>query len=131
MQDRPDKTTLLAEVARFLEEQVRPAIDDKGLAYRVRVAAFLVGVVAREDASEHLADPAHLAALLQLLGGGDLPADIEERREAIRAAEAEVARRLRDGDLPIAQALPVLKAVLAGKLKVSNPRFDLSDTFEG
>lgn len=127
MQDRPDKTVILTRVARFLEEQVRPSISDKALAYRVRVAAHLLGVVAREVANEEQDDRAQIEALWALLGESEvLPLGPTATRAAITEAHHEVARRIREGELPIEVALPVLIERLAATLRVSNPRFELS-----
>ena len=45
MQDRPDLPALLAAVARFLQKDVQPQIADKGLGFRVLIAAHLCGVI--------------------------------------------------------------------------------------
>ena len=41
MQNRPSKTDLLEAVARFLERDVKPAIKDPSLSFRVLIAANL------------------------------------------------------------------------------------------
>src|SRR5580692_116344 len=58
MQNRPDKTALLEAVARFLATEVKPAITDPNLAFRVLVAANLAAVVAAEVATEEAQEEA-------------------------------------------------------------------------
>ena len=52
MQDRPDKLSLLTAVAQLLSKQVAPAVEDRALRFRVLIAANVVGVVAREIATD-------------------------------------------------------------------------------
>lgn len=124
MQDTPDAPTLLTEIAQFLESQVRPSIDDKGLAFRVRIAVHLLGVIAREV--EHA--PAHLNAeadrLSALLGGAppgdDLHAWVEGRNAALAkglradAYDAETRTAIRTH----------LMQTLRETLAIAQPRFD-------
>ena len=67
MQNRPDKTDLLEAVARFLERDVKPAIKDPSLAFRVLIAANLAAVVAGELRVEDAATGAELDRLRALL----------------------------------------------------------------
>ncbi|MCA9539905.1 MAG: hypothetical protein KC620_13500 [Myxococcales bacterium] len=135
MQDAPDRETLLAELARFLGEQVVPALRDPGLAFRVRVAAFLAEVVARECAHEEDHDAAELERLCALLGeSGEQPEGRTARREAINALDARLVTALRAEppaiDLDTTRA--ALMAILRDRLAVVQPRFDPSiDLGEG
>ncbi|MCA9567260.1 MAG: hypothetical protein KC656_05435 [Myxococcales bacterium] len=129
MQDEPGKERLLAEVARFLGSDVVGAITDPGLAFRVRVAAHLVGTVAREVATEQAADEAELADLVAL--GVAAPATGSRAvRAAIQEGRAALAARLREhGGDPASDA--ALVRSLRARLQVSNPRFALdADTGE-
>ena len=135
MQDRPDKLALLGATAEFLAKQVAPAMTDRGLRFRVLVAANVVGVVARELATEdgHLAS--ELARLRELLPALDLPApgDVPApaaRREVIADANAALVAAIEDGSLDEAAALAHVKATLRDKLVVVNPRFKLSPDIE-
>ena len=124
MQDTPNAPTLLAEIAQFLEAQVRPAIDDKGLAFRVRIAVHLLGVAAREV--EHA--PAHLdaeARRLSALLGDDLPGD--DLAAWVEARNVDLATGLRADEYD-AQARDAIRAhlmqTLRETLSVTQPRFD-------
>lgn len=46
--DRPEPPALLLGLARFLEEEVKPAIPERGLSYRCLVAASLCKSLAAE-----------------------------------------------------------------------------------
>lgn len=131
MQDRPDKTTLLAAVATFLAEDVAGAVTDPGLAFRVKVAAHVLGGLAREVATEEVADDAELRALLGALGEeGTPPTGAEARRTGIAAARRRLATRLRDEPLEPERAaalLETLRALAGARARVGQPRFDLSD----
>ena len=136
MQDRPDKEALLDALGAFLAREVLPAMTDRALAFRVRVAAHLLSGLAREVRGEEELDDAHLRTLLALLGkpGEVVPASAAACRVAIRRAEAELAEHIRtaalDGDEePRLRA--GLRSVLAAKIAVGDPRFDTSDDIEG
>ena len=70
MADDPQKQVLLDGVARFLVEQVLPATTDKGLAFRVRIAAHLLGIVSREVQAGVDEDPAAVAAAADAIRAG-------------------------------------------------------------
>ena len=127
MQDLPDKGALLVGVARFLGQDLLPHVSDRGAAFRVRIAAHLLAMVARELASEGQADPAELRAFQELLGrGGEVPADPEVRAAEIAEHRSELAAAIRSGEVPPEAALDTLMQVLGARLAVSNPRFDTS-----
>lgn len=92
--DRPTAAELAAAVREFLETEVLPATGDQRLRFRTLVAMNALGIVEREVASP-------------------LPD---------RAADAELARRIRAGEVGV-EALPELKRAVAAKLRVSNPRY--------
>lgn len=132
MQDIPDKATLLAAVRRFLKADLAAVIPDPALRFRVLIAANLLGVVERElghEQAHHAAEVGRLVALLQdadaemLLG---LQGDAA-RREAL----GPLYERLLEGDSADPDAVfDHVKATLAEKLAVVNPRFDLSSTID-
>ena len=67
MSDRPDKEILLQAVARFLEREVKGAITDPRLAFRVLIAANLTSIVAAESRGEEAQQQAELHRLRALL----------------------------------------------------------------
>jgi aminoglycoside phosphotransferase (APT) family kinase protein len=108
-QDRPTVTELLAVTADFLQHEAMPALQGR-LAFHARVAANVLRIVERELAlaAQHAeADREALAALLGTAGG----------------TTAELARRIRRGDLDGREDVPqLLAAVTARKLAIANPR---------
>ena len=131
MQDRPDKTALLASIAQFLMVEIRPAITDPALGFRVLIAAHLAAGVAREVASEDELDIAQLAGLQALLGDEPhIPGRSDARRACITEANRRLTDRIRAGEVDFDQVNAHLQQVLAGKLTVSNPNFDLNPTIE-
>ena len=129
MQDSPDKAVLLAGVATFLKESVLPAIDDRALGFRVRIAAHLVATVAREVTSEEAADEVELAGLVAL-GLAESAVSPPAIRDGIARGRASWAQALRDGRAPEGTD-DVMAQSLASRLRVSNPRFSLDlDTGE-
>lgn len=133
MQDRPDKVALLAAVARFLDGTVRPAIEDPGLAFRVRIAANLAKIVATECTLEDAHDAVELAGLAALMPDVGLPelTDGSTRRAAIAELNGELARRIRTRELEDSPELAAhVRRSLEQRLSVINPRFDLSMEIE-
>ncbi|NCG22341.1 MAG: hypothetical protein GWP91_25270 [Rhodobacterales bacterium] len=131
MQDEPHKTALLIGVARFLEQDIRPQIADKALAFRLRIATHLLTTVVRELAFESQADAAELASLQAILGQNDTPLpDSERRAEAILAGNVQAVTALESDALSADTLHDHLERALAARLAVSNPRFDLSPEIE-
>jgi hypothetical protein len=132
MQDIPDKATLLAAVRRFLKADLAAVIPDPALRFRVLIAANLLGVVERELHHEHAHHGAEVERLTSLLSDvdGDMLLGLQgdtARREAL----GPLYERLLSGDTEDPQALfDHVKATLADKLAVVNPRFDLSSSID-
>ncbi len=91
--DRPTAQELAQAVREFLETEILPVLDDHRLRFRTLVAMNALGMVERETAAP--------------------PED--------RAAEIELARRIRAGEVGV-EALPAVKEAVAAKLRVSNPK---------
>lgn len=97
MHDRPTALELIEAVAEFLSTEALPAATDHRLKFRTLVALNALGIATRE---------------LQA-----------SRNVSLEQAEvAELARRIRAGDVPD-DALPLLKEHVAEKLRVSNPGY--------
>ncbi len=134
MQDRPDKTVLLQAVAELLGRDVLPAVTDKALAFRVRIAAHLLAGVAREVQDEPAADAAHLTALQTALGvQTNLPEAPEALRGAIRTAQATLCEHIRSAELS-SEDQHHLRGLVRGPLGLrattGNPRFSLAPEIE-
>jgi hypothetical protein len=94
--DRPTPQELCEAVREFLEGEILPVLDDHRLRFRTLVAINGLGIAERE-----------------------LEATSPQRDDA---SAAELARRIRAGDLPD-DAVRLLKEQVARKLRVSNPRW--------
>jgi hypothetical protein len=98
MHDRPSALELIEAVTEFLSTEVLPVAEDHRLKFRTLVALNALGIARRE---------------LQSASNSLLLAEEEV---------AELARRIRSGDIP-KDALPLLKKHVASKLRVSNPSY--------
>ena len=134
MQHRPDKTALLDAVARFLEKEIKPAVSDPSLAFRVLIAQSLCQLVAAEIQMEEIAEGAEIDRLAALLPELDLDlerarASREERTRALARANRELCARIASGAVAIEPGSEVwehVTTVLRGELLTSSPRFDTS-----
>ncbi|MCC6747579.1 MAG: hypothetical protein IT371_07980 [Deltaproteobacteria bacterium] len=136
MRDRPDAPTILAAVARFLEEEVRGTVSDPRVGFRLLVAASLCRGVAAEFVAEEALDSTELAALGALLpehaqrAESDAGRPRSARQQTLRELTAQLATELAAGrfdDEPaFTEAASALERVLAAELAATNPRFDLS-----
>ena len=133
MQDSPDKTTLLGALSVFLLQNVRPAVTDPALRFRLLVAANLTRMIGAEIFTEDAHDALELAGLQALLGDGAV-GEKGEGAHQIADANRELAARIRDGRIEEAELAAVTehcRAVIEGKLVVINPSFDRRARFEG
>lgn len=124
-----DAAVLLQGLAMFVGESLRPAVADKALAFRARVAQHLLISLALELRAGEVADRAAIARLEALLAEpSPRPETAVEAALRRRALEEALAERLRaraplDRDAVDAH----LRAALADELAVTNPRFDLAE----
>ena len=125
MQDGADAPTLLLATARFLAREVVPAIADPALAFRVRIAANLATVVARELQHGPAAATAERARLVALLG--------EDAGATVTELDARLVEELRRGSTdPEREAalLDHLQRTLIETLSIANPRFSTAPEIE-
>ena len=130
MQDAPTKETLLLALAKFIMMEVRPAVTDSRLSFRLLIAANLAGIVAQECAGEDAQNRAELTRLTAIFQ--DLDRDVADaaRPEQLRVLaefNARLARGIVDGSLDTAPGNAVfahIKSTLIEKLAIDNPRFD-------
>jgi len=139
MQERPDKLALLAAIARFLLEDVRPALSDPRLNFRALIAAHLASVVAAELTSDEESvsrDLARLGPFFPALPASPAPSDsLPARRALVADLNARLATELREGTpardaRALAEIATALRESLRDKLAIDNPRFDTSPTIE-
>ena len=146
MQERPNKLVLLTAIARFLNEEARPALADPRLAFRALIAANLASIVA----SELMSDDDHLTSELTRLraifhdekgpdaAGAAIPEPTGARRAAVLELNTRLARALRaavgegepQGALDEGGVAAHLRDTLRDKLSVDNPRFDTARVIE-
>jgi hypothetical protein len=126
--DRPTAVELLREVRRFLRDEVVPQLDGPRR-YHARVAANVVGIVAREIETEEsqLRDEwERLGRLLRL--DAPLPDRREALRSGVRERNDELVQHIRAGaadDGPLREAvLTHLQRTIADKLDVARPPRD-------
>jgi hypothetical protein len=132
MQDRPTTVELIQAVREFLAGEVVPAIADRSLRYRMRIALHALGIVEREVPDEERRLRAEGEALVGLL---DLPptaapADSRLLRAWVLEANRVLCERIRggaaDGGPWRTRVVAHLQRVVEEKLQGSNPeRLDL------
>ncbi|HZA59867.1 MAG TPA: DUF6285 domain-containing protein [Solirubrobacterales bacterium] len=140
-QDRPDAAELLEAVGEYLFAELRPEAP-REQRFRVLVAANVCAVVARELRAGEQPYRADLELLRELLGDeggedqggvgggtdGQTQAGEEESalRQAVRAAQSELARRLRRGELDdrLDEVGGRLAEHVRRKLDVARPGYD-------
>ena len=135
MHDRPDKAVLLDAITRFLLEDLRPGIADKALSFRLLIAAYLTRMVSAELRGEETQNQAELARLYGMLQNSEPAADHSRSavEDATRRLNLELAAAVQSPDLSDAERQKITQHVrmtLAEKLRVVNPRFDLSNDFD-
>jgi hypothetical protein len=116
MQDRPEAEELAAALARFLLEEVRPAVP-RELRFQLLVAANTAAILAREAAIGEAAVADERARLARLLG---------EPLGDARAAQRQLADAIRAGALDdrFPEAVEVLRESVRAKLAVAHPGYD-------
>jgi hypothetical protein len=126
MQDRPDAPDLLEAVAEYLFGELRPEAP-REQRFKVLVAANLCAVVAREIRAGETPDREDLELFGELLGETtEVPDDPEALAERTRAAAAELAQRLRSGELDerLDELIPRLSEHVRRKLEIARPGYD-------
>lgn len=131
MQDRPDAHELAAAVARFLMEEVRPAVPPH-LRFGVLVAANACAILARETGPslEAWTDARsqEFQAMQDLLGDDVLTGFLrgEPDEDAGRTVQRWAAAAIRAGDLDARwdEAVAVLRDSVRAKLAVAHPGYD-------
>jgi hypothetical protein len=126
MQDRPDAPDLLEAVAEYLFAELRPEVP-REQRFKVLVAANLCAVVAREIRAGETPDREDLQLFGELLGERtEVPEDPDALAERTRAAAAELAQRLRSGELDdrLHELAPRLAEHVRRKLEVARPGYD-------
>lgn len=111
----PSDRQMLEAIRQFLKEEVQPAITDPAVAYRLKVAANSLSIVAREcEQSAALAqlEQTRYSQLLSVQGEAE-------------ALNRHMAAALRDGELDATapEVLAALKEIALAKMAIDNPRY--------
>jgi len=125
MQDRPDAAELLEAVAEYLFAELRPEVPHEQR-FKVLVAANVCAVVARELQAGEAPDREDFELFSELLGESATPPDEPDAlAERARESAAELARRLRSGELDdrIDELTPRLAEHVRRKLEVARPGY--------
>ena len=135
MQDRPNKLVLLTAIARFLNEEARPALSDPRLAFRALIAANLASIVASELMTDDDQVAGELVRLRAIFGdtNDELPARPHDRHTELSLLNQRLSKLLHGGspnDAELAQIRAHVMQTLRDKLTVDNPRFDTSMEIE-
>lgn len=119
MQDRPTPPELLDSVAEYLFGELRPHVP-RDQRFKLLVAANVCAVVARELRAGDGPDREDLELFNDLLG---------ERLEDVRAAAAELSRRLRSGELDdrLDELVPRIEEHVRRKLEIARPGYAEED----
>jgi hypothetical protein len=128
MNDRPTAAELIAAARQYLEGELIPTLTDARLRFQTLVAANVLAIVERELQSEEdqlLREWQWLAKLLEL--PGPEPQPLAARKQAVREANEQLCRRIRQGAFDEASQFLVLARQLRSsverKLEVANPRY--------
>lgn len=125
MSSGADASVMLQGLAVFLGETVRPAIADKGLAFRVRIAQHMAMSLAFERQFAEGSDRAALHRLSVLLDEDATVHTAEQARERLAVLEAKLAAAIRDGSVAPDAARPHIEQSVRDELAYTNPAFDL------
>lgn len=124
MHDRPTVDELLRAVELLLDEQFVPQLDGAHR-YNARVASNVVKIVRRELQHEERQIDAEWRGLDIVLGAASRPATLLATKDALRARNAELSERIRegDGDAGAFRELAVahVRDTVHAKLEVSDP----------
>src|SRR5258708_895050 len=129
MQNRPTAGELLEAIRELLTGEIMPTITDGGLRFKALIAANLLSILEREEASGEALMDAELERLVNLLKIKDQAEvkTVQDKREAILDLNWQLAKRIRAGEADAgefgAKAQTHVRQTLIDQLKVSNPKF--------
>jgi Domain of unknown function (DUF6285) len=126
MQDRPTSAELLATVARFLEDELMPALDGP-LGYRTRVAANLVRILERENSlgpAALLRERDLVCRLLDVDVAGLAPGSLADQ---VAELNGRLVAAIAAGRVEHAPAWEALMQITRAKLSIIRPGYDAWD----
>ena len=131
MQQRPDVLALLRAVESFLTTDVRPAVTDRAIRFRLLIASNLLSQAAAELEHDDALRGAELASLRDALQAPPRasPTSSGERAETIAALDTALAAMVRNPNTTQNQLSTIrmhLLQTLGDTLETTDPRFDRS-----
>ncbi len=124
MQDRPTAEELLKAARDFCERDLLPALTGR-VQFHTRVLLNVLGILEREWAGEEDAVRAEYARLQELLELDEPPPSFTALRAQARAANAELADKIRTGamDDRFGELLKAFDETVKAKLAIANPNW--------
>ena len=99
MSEGPGINEIVEGVSRFLGTQILPALDDRGLSFRLRIALYLLDVVQRDMETRDIRCRAQWQRLIELLGSDlDIQSSHESLRVQLKALNQDLVARIRQGN---------------------------------
>ena len=128
MTHKPSSEEMMQGVTRFLETQILSTLTDRGLAFRLKIALYLIELTQRDQRTfaDRIAAQWHrLANLLHV--PETIPANTEQIVEGLTHMNAELVNRIREGEYSGLNAeKDHILATLREELSIVQPRFDLN-----
>ena len=124
----PNAATLLEAVRELLTDDIQPTIEDRGLRFKLLIAANVLGIVERELRAGEKPLDAAIKRLEQLLELSPAAAHtLAEKHTRRHELEQELCARIRAGDADegawAAQVQAHVMRTLVEELEFTNPRF--------
>jgi hypothetical protein len=123
MQDRPTAVELLRAARDFCERDLLPELTGRRQ-FHTRVLINVLGILEREWLGEEDALRAEWERLDALLGPQGIPEGFRALTDATKERNRELSARIRSGELDDRwhETLEALRATVAEKLRIANPR---------
>ena len=127
MSEGPEVNEIVEGVSRFLGTQILPALDDRGLSFRLRIALYLMEVVHRDMETRDIRVHAQWQRLVKLLNANlDIQSPHESLQIQLKELNQDLVTRIRQGDYESLRAERAhIMETLTEELGVVQPRFNL------
>jgi hypothetical protein len=116
MTHQPTKQSLIEATRKFLEQELKPALTDTALQYKLRIAMNVLAIVERELAQEHVAEQEQSAGLRHLLDSDSV---------STQDMTTQLCQRIQQGKFDSAEdaLLEHLEQTALNRLAIDNPRY--------
>lgn len=116
MTHQPTKQSLVEAARTFLEQELKPALTDTALQYKLRIAMNVLAIVERELAQEHVAEQEQSAGLRRLLDSDSVSS---------HDMTIQLCQRIQQGKFDRAEdaLLEHLEKTALNRLAIDNPRY--------